>query len=119
MRCWRRTSVSRALVFAILLWTAIDLSNSSLCALDNEGAASSTVATPATAGAAVLDGGSSSSVPPAQSPHIDDCFCCSHCVEVAGLAPAHAATIAGSLKMPLVLAVPRLFGSPLYHPPLA
>ena len=118
MRWWRQTLLSRAVVLAILLWTAVDLSNASLCALENESGGSrygAGLLTPQSA--ALLEDGSTSSVPPAPAPHIDDCFCCSHCVEFAGLAPGHPATIIEGQKAPVVLAAVRIFGAPLYHPP--
>ena len=64
-----------------------------------------------------LQAPSDSGVPPAQAPHVDDCFCCSHCVEVLGIMPAEGSVVANSPRPPLVLAEPRIFGSPLYHPP--
>ena len=99
----------------LLLWTAADLSNSSLCALDSEGtdAVSSSTHEPLSAG--------SNAPAPVQTPerHIDDCFCCSHCVDVQTFAPAILVMAVELQRTPLVLAAPRLFGAPLYHPPLA
>ncbi len=117
MPWWRRSWLARTVVMVLLLWTAADLTNSSLCALDDEGL-SATV--PVTAGATTIDQGSPSQIPPPQpaKPHIDDCFCCSHCVEVQGLAPALASASVNRTVQPLVLPAPRIFGARLYHPPL-
>lgn len=107
--------MSRAVVFTILLWTAADLSNVSLCALDNEDA--SATAALASADGVVLQAPSDAGVPLAPASHVDDCFCCSHCVEVAVIIPAQASAVASSPRPALVRAEPRIFGSPLYHPP--
>ena len=116
MSWWRHSRLARAVTMVLLLWTAADLTNSSLCALENEDARSTAPATP---GSTALDHDSSSETPrqPA-TPHIDDCFCCSHCVDVQGFAPALASVPVNRELRPLVLAAPRLFGSRLYHPPL-
>lgn len=99
----------------LLLWTATDLSNASLCALDNEGKDAVSLG----ANATLSD--SSNAPAPDQAPqrHIDDCFCCSHCVEYQAFARAALVTPVKMQRPPMVLAAPRLFGSPIYHPPLA
>lgn len=99
----------------LLLWTAADLSNASLCALDNEGEDVVSFSAQAT----LSDG--SDAPAPGQTPqrHIDDCFCCSHCVDLQAFAPAILVMPVELQRTPLVLAAARLFGSPLYHPPLA
>lgn len=98
----------------LLLWTAADLSNASLCALDNEGQ-------PMQLSDEHASLGSSDAQVPDSTPerHIDDCFCCSHCVEHQVFAPGALVMPVKMQRTPLVLAAPRLFGSPLYHPPLA
>ena len=98
----------------LLLWTAADLSNASLCALDNEGEPMQLSTEHAS-----LD--SSDAQVPDQTPqrHIDDCFCCSHCVDVRVCAPATLVMPVELQRPPQVFAAPRLFGAPLYHPPLA
>jgi len=118
MRWWRRSALSRVVALTILLWTGADLSNSSLCALENEGAAAPASAGPGSIGGTIVDG-TTPQAPQPVSGHVDDCFCCSHCVDVAGFLPANVATIANSPRVPLVVAAPRIFGSPLYHPPQA
>ena len=98
----------------LLLWTAADLSNASLCALDNEGQ-------PMQLSDEHASLGSSDAQVPDSTPerHIDDCFCCSHCVDLQAFAPAILVMPVELQRTPLVLAAARLFGSPLYHPPLA
>jgi hypothetical protein len=114
MRWWRKSRPVQAVVMMLLLWTAADLSNASLCALDNEGQPM-----PLSSEHASL-GSSDAQVPdPARDRHIDDCFCCSHCVEHQAFAPAELVLPVKMQRTPLVLAAPRLFGAPLYHPPLA
>jgi hypothetical protein len=110
MRWWRHSALSRAVALIFLLWTATDLSNPSLCALDKDDAA------PVGAASAV-QGSTPPVAPQPASPHIDDCFCCSHCVDVARCLPADEVTIANRLKTLLALSAPRIFGSPLFHPP--
>jgi hypothetical protein len=114
MRWWRESRLVQAVVMLLLLWTAADLSNASLCALDNEGQ-------PIQLSAAHASLDSSSAQLPDQTPqhHIDDCFCCSHCVEHQSVAPAAFVAHAEMQRPPLVLAAPQRDGFPLYHPPLA
>ncbi len=116
MRSWRHSALSRAVVLAILVWTGADLGNASLCALENE-SEEPTSAIAATGDCLVLRGASESDVPPAQAPHVDDCFCCSHCVEVAWVGPALGATIVPGPRVPSILSAPSNLGSSLYHPP--
>jgi|SRR3990172_8188725 len=111
---WRHSRLAQTVAMILLLWTAADLSNASLCALENEGTGFSSVGTTAEQ---IVDTSSSRAPVPAPA-HIDDCFCCSHCVDVQVLLPATLAMPVDLQQTPLVLAAPRIFGSPLYHPPL-
>lgn len=113
MRWWRLSRLAQTVSMLLLFWTAADLSNASLCALENEGTWPVAVSTSTT----VID--SSSQVPVPLPPHIDDCFCCSHCVDVKAASPAMVSMPVDLQQVALVLAAPRLFGSRLYHPPLA
>ena len=111
----RHSRLAQAVTMVLLLWTAADLTNSSLCALENEDTRSNVPAIP---GTTIIDQDSHGQTPQPARPHIDDCFCCSHCVEVQSLVPVlDSAPVTRELR-PLVLAAPRLFGSRLYHPPL-
>jgi len=114
MRWWRHSRLAQTVSLILLLWTAADLTNASLCALENEGTSFGSIGTTAT-----MSDSSSSQVPDPAPRHIDDCFCCSHCVDVQVLSPATLAMPVDLQHTPLVLASPRIFGSPLYHPPLA
>ena len=96
----------------LLLWTATDLSNASLCALDNEDAS------PVQASVMLADG-SASHLPVQPVQHIDDCFCCSHCIDVQAVILATVAMRVDLKRARLDLFAPHIFGSPLYHPPLA
>ena len=117
MSWWRHSRLAQIVAMVLLLWTAADLTNSSLCALENEDGGLPTSSRPSDL---VIDAQNSTQIPTeAPAPHIDDCFCCSHCVEVHSLhADATSSPIVRDLR-PLVLAAPRLFGTQLYHPPLA
>lgn len=99
----------------LLVWTAVDLTNSGLCALDNEAAAAPSAAT-TTIAAAGWDAGAG--LPQQDRVHVDDCFCCSHCVDVSAIFPTTVVSPVTVLHTALVVPAPRIFGSPLYHPPL-
>ncbi len=117
MAWWRHSRLAQAVTMVLLLWTAADLTNSSLCALEKEDEGSTAPSIP---GSTTLNQDSHDRTPPEPvRPHIDDCFCCSHCVDVHSLVPAVASVPANRDLQLLVLAAPRLFGSRLYHPPLA
>lgn len=113
---WRLSPIVRGVVMLLLLWTGIDITNASLCALEQE---QETPYAQGHADAAL----NADSVPPLpiapQPPHVDDCFCCSHCVEVLALAPAFLPMPVPRDAEPTVLSSPRIFGARLYHPPLA
>ncbi len=114
---WRRSLIVRTVVVVLLLWTAADITNTSLCALEQEqdGPLAASTSDVATFGAR-----STLPLPVApEAPHIDDCFCCSHCVEVADLAPRLLSEPALRDLGSVLLASPRIFGVQLYHPPLA
>ena len=112
----RRSRLAQAVTIVLLLWTTVDLTNLSLCALENENARPSAAAILAST---TFDQALHDQIPPLPArPHVDDCFCCSHCVELQSLAPPLASVSVNRELQPLVLAAPRLFGSRLYHPPL-
>lgn len=114
-----RSVVARRLVHVValllLLWTATDLTSPSLCALDDEGTSQTT----ASDDLSMQDGSSPAGPRPALPPHIDDCFCCSHCVDVPAMArELHTSTI--DLEHEALLSRKlHNAGVPLYHPPLA
>jgi hypothetical protein len=98
MAWWRRSRLVRAVVVALLLWTGADLTADlalpELCALDQEQQTTSS------------------------APHVDDCFCCSHCVEIQAFGPALDAVPRARDFTPVSVPTPRLLGRPIYHPPL-
>lgn len=107
----RKSRLVPAVALVLLAWTAVDLTNASLCALDQEGAArSACVVVMQQIGRGQQDGGS---VPT----HVDDCFCCSHCVDAAAL-PALTITCftADSMGFERV-SPPRSIPRSLDHPP--
>src|SRR5690348_16402644 len=78
MSSFRRSGLARVFAMALLLWTAVDLANANACSLDNEGL-------PGTTQASQLISAGSSTTLPTDLAHVDDCFCCSHCVNVQGI----------------------------------
>lgn len=98
----------------LLLWTAADLTNASICALDSDEFGGS----PSGESTDAMNALPTNPRPAQPTPHIDDCFCCSHCVEVAVLVPAIVGESIARREPPLDAAAPDSFGFPLYHPPL-
>lgn len=101
-------ATARAAAWLLLGLVALDLGNPSLCALDQGQLA------PASANADSRPSDDGNTVPPV---HVDDCFCCSHCVDVgfvSRLAPL--AFIDRAMAQPIYAP---LFpaGHPPYHPP--
>jgi hypothetical protein len=114
MRWWRQSPLARLVATAILLWTAADLTNTSLCALDSDEFDAVAYAAELSP---TLNSGTTDRVP-SQPGHLDDCFCCSHCVDVPVFVPAVVAESVARREPPRDVTVPRGFGFPLYHPPL-
>ena len=113
MRWWRRSLLARMVATVILMWTAADLTNASLCALDSDELGGTFPS------ALTLSADPTTPAAPQPSHHIDDCFCCSHCVDMQVLVPAVIAEPVARREPALDVAVPHGFGFPLYHPPLA
>jgi hypothetical protein len=93
----------------ILMWTAVDLVHPSACALD---------ASPA--GVAAMQASDAVRVPLGAVPsgHVDDCFCCSHCVHPTATA---AAATSRALVVPRADRyrdrLPSADRAAVYHPP--
>ena len=115
MRWLSQSRFAQAVAMTLLLWTGTDLSNASLCALDSDrlGGLFSYEFTP------TLSADATNQAPARPSRSIDDCFCCSHCVDVQALVRTIVAEPIARREPPLDTATPRGFGLPLYHPPLA
>lgn len=101
----------RAAVFVLLIQTGLDLSNTAFCSLDSQpllplASADATAARP--------DGSPSQ---PANAPHVDDCFCCSACIDVQAVSQPVTVVLvspaASTLPSRHVPTLSRL----LYHPP--
>lgn len=113
MSAWRRSRLARFTVALILAWTAIDITNSWLCSLDGEALPWAAVDV-AIVGA---DSGAQPDMPLPVTGHIDDCFCCSHCVQPGAFEPVDVSLelIAdGTLPLPSIL---RSSANSLDHPP--
>ena len=117
MARWRRSLVVRGMAVMLLLWTGADLTYSSLCALEQERDSFGSAAplNPAVSS----DVASTANLPVAPDPkHVDDCFCCSHCVDEPDLTPRLHSGLASRARDELAAGAPAIFGTPLYHPPL-
>jgi hypothetical protein len=120
-----RRLVLRWCATVLLLWTAIDMMAPGLCALERE---HDDVAVAAAVAEAVETAGvparlaPNEALPPGDStsaPHVDDCFCCSHCVDVWRL---DAVAAPADLIQRFVVHEQRVVDNvppPPYHPPLA
>ena len=118
-------AVARATACLLLTLTAFDLTNPSLCALDNGGGQNRTAAAidQGEGGAAITltavpATGRREAEQPLNSPiHVDDCICCSHCIDVTALV----GPLAGLAWFAPVGAAsdrsPDGSGQPSYHPP--
>ncbi|MEZ5318173.1 MAG: hypothetical protein R2752_12290 [Vicinamibacterales bacterium] len=117
MSAWRASSLVRAVVVVLLVWTAIDMTNAWLCRLDNEGGA--VVLAGDEAPARIAGAGSSPASPaaPASAAHVDDCFCCSHCVRPGLRAPIPAPLATLRVTAPLAVQAIQSASDPLDHPP--
>ena len=102
--------LARVVALTLLAWTALDLANSNLCALD---AASQPVSLRQTSDRLAA----SRADPGAPTFGADDCFCCSHCVDI-----SHALTRPARIQLAHPAPELREFapsgsGHTLYHPP--
>lgn len=92
----------------LLAWTAVDLTASQLCALD---------AVPAAAVTEQADAGEAQ-LPLAPDPaHVDDCFCCSHCVDVKLIQTELVSSRLSAPVRALDERAPLGAARPLFHPP--
>lgn len=103
MRSIRLRKVLRAVAISLLVLAGLDLTTPGLCALDQEGSGQAMNQVATLAGAPQV--------------HIDDCFCCSHCVEIACTVPSVApGTAVTSPQLP-VGQEPFPTAFPPFHPP--
>jgi len=96
-------------VVLFLSWTAVDLANASLCAVDSDrlGQSDGAMADHAT-----------DPISPPTSP-VDDCFCCSHSVDVGRLTVVLDSTAAAPIPEMSVPAAPLSPPHIPFHPPKA
>ena len=109
-----RRLVLRWCATVLLLWTAIDMMAPGLCALEREHDESVVSAATVAPDQALPPAGDSTS-----APHVDDCFCCSHCVDIWRL---DAVGAPADLVQRFVVHEQRpadYVPPPPYHPPLA
>ena len=109
----RNSAIVRAVAILLLVWTAADLTDAGLCALDQEGTGAP-LPTHTTVIRGVPGGYDN---PGSRSAHVDDCFCCSHCVDSSGFVVVHAAPHALTVVRCELFAGPRSIPRLLDHPP--
>ncbi len=110
MRLERPRGILRLICVLLLSWTAVDLGASGLCALDREDA-------PLVSSDRNEVGSDSTPTPTPLAAHVDDCFCCSHCVNLTHLLPPVTLTVAPAALTPTAADQPRHIARPMYHPP--
>jgi hypothetical protein len=101
----------------LLAWTTADLCDYGVCVHDHEPLAPTVPAGPAGA-QAITEGGTPGDQPCTEAGP-DDCFCCSHYVDVRfryEVVPGYTFLTAVVIETP---ALPDLSAARLYHPPLA
>jgi len=98
----------------LLVWTTVDLTNVGLCALENEDPLSVPSA------AATMNAVDRAPLPDSSQPvpHIDDCFCCSHCVEPGGMTVPAVAEFVSRRELIAGDRLPLPDHISIYHPPL-
>jgi hypothetical protein len=112
VRLRRGRDFARIVAIILLVWTALDLSAYQLCALDRM----DEVGSFSDARRDATDTPREPSFP--SSPHVDDCFCCSPCVDVGHVQPALvAAGLTPALTSMVDARAPRSAGRSLFHPP--
>jgi hypothetical protein len=104
---FRRSGLLQLAIVLLLSWTAADLVNASLCAVDSDGLAQSDAAITAHA---------ADPIPPPTSP-VDDCFCCSHSVDVGRLMVVLDSTAVAPISEMSVPAAPLSPPHIPFHPP--
>ena len=104
---FRRSGLLQLAVVLLLSWTAADLAFASLCAADSEGLAQRDAAMAADA---------TDPMPPPASP-VDDCFCCSHAVDVDCLTVVLDSTAVAPIPEMRVPAAPLSPPHIPFHPP--
>lgn len=104
----------RATAWLFLAWTAVDLGVPSLCALDQESQPPRVYSS-----SPRMDAPSTNETIPDAPVHVDDCFCCSHCVNVSPILSLDALALVRSDPNQLADGVRIPAAYPPYHPPRA
>ena len=104
MRPVQFRTLMRAAAVLLLLLVSLDLSNPALCALDTEKGATA---------------GTESDHESPRAPHVDDCFCCSHCVDVTAVAAPAGLLFVTTPRVWWLPAEPFPAIYPPFHPPRA
>jgi hypothetical protein len=104
----------RAVALTLLAWTALDLTNIHLCALDAASSERTIVVDGRAPGGAIT-----ANTPDPGSPRsgADDCFCCSHCVDVCQTLMRPAPMMLAQAAQELHEFLPPASGHGLFHPP--
>lgn len=84
-----------------------------LCALDHEGAAWAD----GTGDKTIAASDPAPSAPLAAT-HVDDCFCCSHCVDIQQISAQYRCTSVSWVPLSQPVQPPRIFATAVYRPPL-
>jgi hypothetical protein len=110
VRLLKRSALARTVAVVLLLWTAIDVTNADLCALDQQ------AAFPHQEQPTVASQPVNAPVAPIAN-QADDCFCCSHCVNTGVLPVLLRASASARLDMPEPAAATHVLYQPLDRPP--
>ena len=113
MRSPRFRRIVRIIAVVLLAWTALDLTAPSLCALEAD------VERPGSGHAAITAAASTPPGAPVEEAHVDDCFCCSHCVEPTAVPAPSGLQFVVNRYRTLPDGIPPSPVLQLYHPPRA
>lgn len=102
----------RTAALLLLCWTALDLANTRVCAVDADAAGSAIVTSIVPAAIASHD-----TIPASPESTGADCFCCSPFVDVQQIAVPPAIQSSRCLAQPLPVRSALLFAAVPYHPP--
>jgi len=106
-------AVCRIAAIAILLQTGVDLSSAAVCALDG----GRLPAVQQGAGGTLVSESGGDAGQPAAPAHVDDCFCCSGCVEVAPATSVCPVTLVSPARGAAAVRHAPLLSRLVFHPP--
>ena len=100
-------------MFMLLAWTAADLAFARVCGLEK-------IDTPITGGSRQLTVQSDAAQSPGSDlPDVQDCFCCSHCVNIQQAPFVCESRLVSAVVADLIVSVAPPQVRPTYHPPQA